>query len=113
MTSPLDDDARDAAERRVMRKLRGMMIGSSLVMIVGFLAVFGVIAYRLSSGADRSRTPAPEASLQLPAGARIIATATGEGRLLVTIEVAGATEVRIFDLNTLEPRGRLRLSPQP
>ena len=71
MTSPLDDDARDAAERRVMRKLRGMMIGSSLVMIVGFLAVFGVIAYRLSSGADRSRTPAPEASLQLPAGARI------------------------------------------
>jgi hypothetical protein len=31
----------------------------------------------------------------------------------VTIEVAGATEVRIFDLNTLEPRGKLRLSPQP
>ena len=111
MTRALDDDAPDAAERRVMRKLRGMMIGSSLVMIVGFLAVFGVIAYRLSSGAERSR--APEAALQLPAGARVVATAAGEGRLFVTIEVAGATEVRIFDLNTLEPRGRLRLSPQP
>src|ERR1700674_4501875 len=108
MTRALEDDA---AERRVVRKLRGMMIGSSLVMIVGFLAVFGVIAYRLSSGAERSR--APEAALQLPAGARVVATAVGEGRLLVTIEVGGATEVRIFDLNTLEPRGRLRLSPQP
>jgi uncharacterized protein DUF6476 len=113
MNPALDDDARDAAERRVMRKLRGMMIGSSLVMIVGFLAVFGVIAYRLSSGTDRSRVPAPEASLQLPAGARIVATVAGEGRLLVTIEVAGAIEVRIFDLNTLEPRGKLRISPQP
>jgi len=105
MTRALDDDAPDAAERRVVRKLRGMMIGSSLVMIVGFLAVC------LSSGAERSR--APEAALQLPAGARVVATAVGEGRLLVTIEVGGATEVRIFDLNTLEPRGRLRLSPQP
>ncbi len=109
MNPALDDD--DAAERRVVRKLRGMMIGSSLVMIVGFLAVFGVIAYRLSSGTEKVR--APEASLQLPAGARVISATVGEGRLLVTIEVAGATEVRIFDLNTLEPRGRLRLSPQP
>jgi Conserved hypothetical protein 698/Family of unknown function (DUF6476) len=111
MPRALDDDASDAAERRVMRKLRGMMIGSSLVMIVGFLVVFGVIAYRLSSGTEKVR--APEVSLQLPAGARVIATAASEGRLFVSIEVAGATEVRIFDLNTLEPRGRLRLSPQP
>jgi hypothetical protein len=111
MNPALDDDAQNAAERRVVRKLRGMMIGSSLVMIVGFLAVFGVIAYRLSSGAEKVR--APEASLQLPAGARVLSATAGEGRLLVTIEVAGATEVRIFDLNTLEARGRLRLSPQP
>jgi uncharacterized protein DUF6476 len=111
MARALDDES-DAAERRVVRKLRRMMIGSSLVMIVGFLAVFGVIAYRLSSGSTE-RTRTPEATLQLPAGARIVSTAAGEGRLLVTIDVAGATEVRIFDLNTLEPRGRLRLAPQP
>jgi hypothetical protein len=109
--NPRSDDEHEAAERRVMRKLRGMMIGSSLVMIVGFLAVFGVIAYRLSSGSEKVR--APEASLQLPVGARVLSAAAGEGRLVVTIEVAGATEVRIFDLNTLEPRGKLRLSPQP
>ena len=108
MTSAPNDDA---VERRVVRKLRGMMIGSSLVMIVGFLAVFGVIAYRLSSGGEKVR--APDASLPLPAGARLLSAAAGEGRLLLTIEIAGATEVRIFDLNTLEPRGRLRLSPQP
>jgi hypothetical protein len=111
MNASADHDARDAAERRVVRRLRGMMIGSSLVMIVGFLAVFGVIAYRLSSGADRPR--APEALLALPAGARVISATAAEGRLIVTIEIGGASEVRIFDLATLEPRGRLRLAPQP
>jgi hypothetical protein len=104
-----DEAALDEKQTRVVRRLRGMMIGSSLVMIVGFLAVFGVIAYRLSSGAERGRVP--DASVALPAGARVLSATAAEGRLVVTIEVAGATEVRIFDLSTLEPRGRLKLSP--
>jgi hypothetical protein len=113
MNRPLksDDDALDTAQRRVVRRLRGMMIGSSLIMIVGFLVVFGVIAYRLSTGAERARPV--ETSVSLPKGARVLSTAVSGDKLLVTIELAGATEVRLFELSTLEPRGRLRLVPEP
>lgn len=80
-------------------------------MTVGILAIFSVIAYRLSAGAERG--PSPEANLSLPKGARIVSTAVADGKLFVTIEIAGATEMRIFDLMTLEPRGRVTFSIAP
>jgi hypothetical protein len=43
----------------------------------------------------------------------VLSTAVSDGRLVVTIEVAGATEVRLYDLGTLKPRGRLRLEGKP
>ena len=48
-----------------------------------------------------------------PAGAKVISTAVGDGRIVVTIEIAGATELGIFDLHTLKPLGRVRLNPSP
>jgi hypothetical protein len=44
-------------QARVVLRVRRMMLGSLLVMAAGFLAVFGVIAYRLYAGAERSRPP--------------------------------------------------------
>ena len=106
-----DDEPLDPAQTRVVRRLRGLMILSSLIMIVGFLAVFGVIAYRLSIGAERGRNA--ESNVNLPKGARVVSTAVSEGRLVVTIEIAGVVEVLIFDLATLEPRGRMRITTEP
>jgi len=106
-----DDEPLDPAQTRVVRRLRGLMILSTLIMVVGFLAVFGVIAYRLSMGAERGRSA--ESNVSLPRGARVISTAISEGKLVVTIEIAGAVEVRIFDLATLEPRGRMRITTEP
>ena len=49
----------------------------------------------------------------LPKGARIVATAVAEDRIVVTVEVGGAVEIRTFDLKTLKPAGRLRFAIEP
>jgi hypothetical protein len=49
----------------------------------------------------------------LPAGAKVLSTAAGDGRFVMTVEIGGAVELLSFDLATLKPLGRLRLAPQP
>lgn len=56
--------------------------------------------------------PPPEVNLPLPQGARVVSTAVSEDRIVVTIEAGGRTEVRLFDLRTLAPRGSLRIAPE-
>jgi uncharacterized membrane protein (DUF485 family) len=103
--------ALDPQQEAMVRKLRRMAVFSTILMIGGFLAVFGVIAYRLSN------SPAPAASVPaitnaLPKGSRVVAATVSDGRIVVTIERDGVTEIRIFDLSTLQLRGTLRLEPQ-
>ena len=40
-------------------------------------------------------------------------TAVAEDRLVVTLDVNGATEVHVFDLRTLRRTGRLRFATEP
>ncbi len=104
----------DPQQEVMVRKLKRMAVFSSVLMIGGFLAVFGVIAYRLSG----SPAPAPQAAAipaitnALPKGARVVSTAVSDGRIVVTIDRDGVTEMRVFDLSTLQLRGTLRLEPQ-
>ena len=42
-----------------------------------------------------------------------MATAVADDRIVVTIEEAGAIEIRTFDLKTLRPAGRLRFATEP
>jgi hypothetical protein len=112
MTQSLrDEKPLDPAQMDVVRRLRRLMVFSSLIMIGGFIVVFGVIAYRLSTVSD---VAAPtEANVRLPMGARVVSTAIADGKLAITIETKGATEVRMFDLGTLAPRGRITFEPSP
>jgi hypothetical protein len=110
-TSERDDEDMTPAQTRIVRRVRRLMLFSSLIMAAGILAVLGVIAYRLSAGTERGRPPDENASL--PKGARVLSTAVSDGRLAVTIEIAGAIEVRLFDLATLEPRGRVTFRTEP
>jgi hypothetical protein len=104
----------DPQQEAMVRKLKRMALFSSLLMIAGFLAVFGVIAYRLSASPAPSSQPAaiPAITNALPKGSRVLSTAVSDGRIAVTIERDGVTEVRVFDLVTLQLRGTLRLEPQ-
>lgn len=108
MTHSQDDEDKplDPAQAEIVRKLKRMSMVSGLIMVGGFLVVFGVIAYRMSTGGG-SAPNWIDATLPLPAGARVISTTTADGRLVVTIEVGGITEVRFFDLKTMESRGRI------
>lgn len=86
------------------------MVLSSLIMVAGILAVFGVIGYRISTGAEKAKLP--DSIVALPKGSRIVSTAMADGRLAVTIENGGDTEIRLFDLVTLAPRGSIILKPE-
>ena len=96
----------------MVRKLKRMAVFSSVLMIGGFLAVFGVIAYRLSNTHAPQAGAIPAITNALPKGSRVVSTAVSDGRIVVTIERNGVTEMRVFDLSTLQLRGTLRLEPQ-
>jgi len=103
---PLDPQA-----ARIVAKVRWLMMIASLTTFVAVAAVLGVIGYRFFKGGER--VPAvPDVSAALPADARVLSSAIGDGRLVLTIEVNGAIELLSFDLNTLRPVGRTRLGPR-
>ncbi len=87
-----------------------MMIAATTTLI-GAAAVLGVIGYRVFRSGG-SAAPAEVTGL-LPRNARIISTAVSDDRVVVTLDVAGATEIRTFDLQTLRPTGRLRFATEP
>lgn len=92
-----------------------MMLIAGLTTAIAIVAVLGVIAYRLFTWQGSGARPAssPDVTSLLPKGARVVATAVANDRIVVTIEVNGRTEIRTFDLRTLQPAGRLRLDPAP
>jgi hypothetical protein len=107
--------ALDPQQEAMVRRLRRMAVFSSVLMIGGLLAIFGVIAYRLSQApavSSPSQAAIPAITNALPKGSRVVSTAVSDGRIAVTIERDGLTEVRVFDLLTLQLRGTLRLEPQ-
>jgi tellurite resistance protein TehA-like permease len=101
-----------AAERAIVNVRRLMMIASGTTFLA-VAAVLVVIGYRVFRMGESAPAPAAEIPAALPAGAKVLSSAVGEGRIVLTIDVGGAIELRSFDLNALKPLGRLRLSPRP
>lgn len=104
----------DPQQEAMVRKLKRLALVSTVVMFGGVLAVFGVIAYRLSTGPVAApQAVIPAVTNALPKSTRVISTAVSDGRIVVTLDRGGGvTEVRVFDLLTLQLRGTLRLEPQ-
>ena len=86
------------------------MLVSGATTLVAIAAVFGVIGYRVFKA--EGSAPA-EVTALLPKGARVVATAIAEDRIMVTIDVGGTIEIRIFDAKTLNPAGRLKFATEP
>jgi hypothetical protein len=102
----------EAAIAVTMARVRRMMIISGLTTLIAIAAVIGVIGYRVYRG-GAAAAPSVEAVVLLPKGARVISTATAEDRIIITLDVAGATEVRTFDARTLKEAGRIRFATEP
>jgi len=100
----------DPAVARVQQRLRGMMLWSRGIMLVGFAALFAVIFYkfywaRQGTGSAEALTIDPMApstvALPMPSGGRITEAHTEGNRLVVTIDAPRATSVLVVDLQTL------------
>jgi hypothetical protein len=113
MSDPLSDDEPplDPAAARMIARVRLLMVVSGVTTMVAIAAVIGVIGYRVFR--SEGSAAAVEVTALLPKGARIVATAVAEDRLIVTLDVGGGTEIRTFDVKSLKPTGRLRFATEP
>ena len=108
MSDPTDDLDPQAA--RFMSRVRLLMVISGATTLVAIAAVLGVIGYRVFRTEGRAAT---EATALLPKGARVVSTAVAEDMIVVTVDVAGATEILTFDARTLRRVGRLKFATEP
>ena len=107
---PDDEKPLDPEAAHLVAKVRRLMLIASLTTLIAIAAVIAVIGYRVFRNEGRVERPAGVAAV-LPAGARVLSSAIGERRIALTVEVNGATELLTFDLDTLKPLGRIRLTP--
>ena len=117
------EPAPDAAASAVIARVRKLMLISMAVTVIAVGSVFGFIGYRIFKGegmVEKKADKLPESSpiptdvtLSLPRGAKVIQSAVANDRLIMTLEIDGKIEVRTFDVNTLQPAGRLNFSATP
>jgi len=106
-----DEKVLDPEAERAILKVRRLMLIASVTTFVAIGAVMVVIGYRVFH-LGGSAAPAADMAVALPAGARVLSTSIGEGRLAVTVELGGKNEVLLYDLATLKPLGRIQFAPQ-
>jgi hypothetical protein len=82
------------------------MIISALTTAIAIAAVIGVVGYRFFNHGNSVVDTIVNGTVFLPKGAHIDSTTISEGRIVVTFDLAGATEVRFFDLKTLQLVGQ-------
>jgi hypothetical protein len=113
MSDPANDDEKplDPAAARIVAKVRWLMLISGFATVLGIAVVIGVVGYRVFR--SEGSTAQVDVTALLPKGARIIASATTEDRIVLTLDVGGATEIRTFDLKSLRQTGRLRFAAEP
>jgi len=104
------EEALTPEQERIISKFRRFSSVSMLIMVLGVAAVLGVISYRMMRGKPLATS---EVTALLPKGASIVSTAVSGDVVVVTLNVAGATEIRTFDLKTLAPAGTLRFAIEP
>ena len=104
---PLDPEA-----ERAVAQVRKLMMIASATTFIAVAVVLGVIGYRVFHLEGRA-PQAADVAATLPAGAKVLSTAVGDGRIVLTVEIAGTIEIRVFDAQTLKPTGRLLLKAAP
>jgi hypothetical protein len=119
MTSDDSDAPLDPAAERLRRKLARLLLVSGGIMMLGLIAVFGAIVYRLGMlGEERAGSTGVgadgpvEAAIDVPANGRLIAAELDGGRALLTIQDSGGRlSLLLVDLETGATLGRYTLGP--
>jgi hypothetical protein len=99
-----------------LRILKIAVVVMGVILVLGFAAVIGRIAYLVTrSGkppATQSGAPAKDLRLSLPEGAAVRSLALSGDRLAVHFDTHAGAGVAILDLLTGEPVTRIDLAPQ-
>ncbi len=93
-------------------RVRWLMIISGLTTAIAIAAVVGVIGYRVFSRGGSGAATISNGTVFLPKGAHVDSTTVSDGRIVVTLDVGGSSEVRIFDLKTLQLVGQLHFTTE-
>jgi hypothetical protein len=110
--NPADTSATKDMAAAVTRA-RWLMMISLVTTMIAIAVVAGVIGYRLYSGNEENLAGTiVNGTIFVPQGAQVVSTTISNGRIFVTMNIAGASEVRIFDLKTLQQVGDLRFATQ-
>lgn len=106
-----DDRPLNPEAERAIAKVRRLLMIASVTTFVAVAAVLAVIGYRVFhlGGSAPPTGGFVDAGAALPAGAKVVSTAVSNDHIVVTIDVAGTTEIWTFDPDTLKPLGKLRL----
>ena len=114
-----DEKPLDPAAERLRRKLVRLLFVSGGIMVLGLIAVFASIVYKLNERAPNASSAAFSAASQVegqivvPAGYRIVASALDGERALLTLAAPdGATSLLLIDLSTGATLGRYTIDPQ-
>ena len=103
----------DAIPAGMVARVRWLMIISGLTTLLAIAAVVGVIGYRVYRAGGSGAAATAEGIIVLPKGARMISSAVADDRIVVTLDIAGTTEIRTFDVKTLKETGRIRFATEP
>jgi hypothetical protein len=95
----------------VFARVRRLMLIAGLTTALAVAAVLVAIGYRLFR--SEGSAVAADITASLPKGARIVSTGLSGDRLVVTLDIGGATEIRTFDAHTLKATGRLKFVSEP
>ena len=104
-------ESNSAAAGMIVRA-RWLMIVSGLTTLIALAAVIGVIGYRVFHAGGSAATPV-DTIVALPKGARVTSSTVAGDRVVVTLDIGGAIEMRTFDVKTLRETGRLRFATEP
>ncbi len=106
------DDAAAAAPPAALAKVRLLMLISAVTTAVAIAAVLGVIGYRVYAASESGAGAIANGTVFLPQGAHVVSTTIGGGRIVVTMDIGGQSEVRIYDLKTLQQTGTLHFATE-
>ncbi|MBA5777244.1 hypothetical protein H2509_08905 [Stappia sp. F7233] len=85
----------DPAAERLQRKLKRLLGVSSLIMVLGFIAVFAAIAYRVTRAPSRPNPDSFAATVALQPGEEVADMEVVDGRIVLLVR-KGATSALLY-----------------
>jgi hypothetical protein len=85
--------------RAIIRRARTSFLFSIGLLIIGFLAIGGVLVFKSVNLGSAPATGADYviAALKIPTGAEVVSAVAADGKITVTFKAGLMTTVRIFD----------------